>query len=223
MGEILMGLLIGSIGLLLLFTGYRFARFLLPIWGFISGFMLGASLISDSTTSSFLGTVFGIMVGFGLGLLFAILIYAYYYVAVVLLGAATGYWLGASFIGLFGIDPGFLTTITGIALGVVFALASIALNFPKIFLIAMTSIGGAVVIIAALMLIFDVIPNEYLSYNTVTATINNSMFWWISTFVLAFIGVGTQSSLEKELEVQQWNMFNEMQAKKPAAKSKKAE
>src|SRR6478735_4441248 len=105
MGDLLLGLLIGVIGLLILCAGYRFARLLLPVWGFVSGFMLGASLIADSSSSTFLGSLFGIVVGLFVGLLFAFLIYAYYYVAVVLLGAATGYWLGASFIGLFGIDP----------------------------------------------------------------------------------------------------------------------
>src|SRR6478752_2353651 len=103
MGEILLGLLIGAIGLMILFMGYRFARFLLPVWGFISGFMLGASIISDTSSTTFLGSVFGIIMGLVVGLVFALLIYAYYYLAIVLLGAATGYWLGASFIGLFGI------------------------------------------------------------------------------------------------------------------------
>ncbi len=223
MGEILLGLLIGVVGLFILFAGYRFARILLPIWGFISGFVLGASIIADASSSTFLGGLFGIVVGIGLGLVFALLIYAYYYAAIVLLGAATGYWLGASFISLFGIDTGFLTAIAGIALGAVFGLASIMLNFPKVFLIVMTSIGGAVVLIMAAMLIFDVIPNEYLSYSTVKIAISDSFFWWFTAIVLASMGIGTQFALEKELEIQQWNMLQEMQAKKPAAKSKKTE
>lgn len=223
MGDILLGLLIGGTGLLILCAGYRFARLLLPIWGFISGFILGASLIADTTSSGFLGSVFGIVIGLFLGLLFALLIYAYYYLAIVLLGAATGYWLGASFIALFGIDPGFLTAITGIAVGVVFALVAIVLNFPRIFLVTMTAIGGAIAVVVASMLIFNVISSDYLSYNTVATAINNSFFWWLATLVLVVVGVVVQSVLEKNVEVQQWNMLQDMQAKKLASKSKKTE
>ncbi len=219
MGEILLGLVMGVIGLIILFMGYRFARFLLPIWGFISGFMLGASIVSDSSSSTFLGTAFGILAGFGLGLVFALLIYAYYYAAIVLLGAATGYWLGASFIGLFGIDPGFLTAITGLVVGALFGVFAILLNVPKAFLIIMTSFGGAIVLVAAIMLVFDVIPNEYLSYGTVITTVNNSFFWWITTFVLGTIGITTQLTLEKEFELAEWNMLQA--ASKPTAKAKK--
>lgn len=219
MGDILLGLLVGGIGLLILCAGYRFARLLLPIWGFVSGFMLGASLIADSTSSTLLGSVFGIVVGLFLGLLFAFLIYAYYYLAIVLLGAATGYWLGASFIGLFGVDPGFLTAITGVAVGVVFALAAITLNFPKIFLITMTAIGGAVAVVAGGMLMFNVISSDYLSYSTVAVAINNSFFWWLAAFGLVIVGLATQFALEKNVEVQQWNMMQEWQAKQLAAKN----
>lgn len=221
MGEIFIGIGIGVVGLALLFMGYRFARVLLSVWGLIAGFMLGASFISDAMSSAFLGTLFGIVVGVVLGLLFAVLIYAYYYAAIVLLGASVGYWLGASFIGLFGIDPGFLSAVVGIVTGALFGLAAIVLNFPKVFLIAMTSYGGAMLIITAVMLVFDVIPNEYLSYSTVAATVSNSLFWWLSALALGTVGLGIQLAVEREVEIQQWNMMAD--ASKPAqAKDQKS-
>src|SRR6187551_1705396 len=44
-------------GTLLLFGGYRFFMFLLPIWGFIFGFGLGAQTIQALFGDAFLATV----------------------------------------------------------------------------------------------------------------------------------------------------------------------
>lgn len=208
MGEILLGLAIGVVGLALMFMGYRFARVLLSIWGFITGFSLGASWIADGTNTPFLNSLFGIIVGLGVGLLFAALIYAYYYAAVVLLGAATGYWLGSSFIGLFGIDTGFLTAMAGLAVGVLLGFLAVALNVPKAFMIVMTAFAGAIAVVMAVMLVFDVIPNAYLSYQAVRVAINNSFLWWMTAAILGIIGTIAQFTMEREFEIEEWNMMH---------------
>src|SRR6478609_11494068 len=66
----MIGLLFGSI---LAFSGYRFFIFLLPIWGFFWGFGLGAQSIQALFGNGFLSDITSWVVGFFVGLLFAVL------------------------------------------------------------------------------------------------------------------------------------------------------
>ena len=66
------------LGLAALFAGYRLFLLLLPIWGFFAGFFIGATAITLLLGDSFLVTVTGWVVGFILGLIFAILSYLFY-------------------------------------------------------------------------------------------------------------------------------------------------
>src|SRR4051812_31498612 len=91
----LIALLSVGLGAVLLFSGYRLARFVIPAMGFLTGLSLGGAVYSDLADTPFLATFAGIFVGILFGVLFAALAYAYYYVAVVLLGAGLGYLLGS--------------------------------------------------------------------------------------------------------------------------------
>ena len=91
---LLVGLLALAIGLAFAFYGFKLFLILLPIWGFFAGFLIGAELISSllgGADAGFLATVTGWVVGFILGLVFAVLSYLYYWVAVILLGGFLGY------------------------------------------------------------------------------------------------------------------------------------
>ncbi len=90
---ILIGLLALAIGLAFAFYGFKLFLVLLPIWGFFAGFLLGANGIAYIFGETFLATATGWVVGFLLGLLFAVLSYLFYWVAVILLGGALGYQL----------------------------------------------------------------------------------------------------------------------------------
>src|SRR3954465_9138718 len=87
----MIGLLFGAV---LLFAGYRFFIFLLPIWGFFWGFALGAQSIQALFGDAFLSTVTSWVVGFFLALVFAVLAYVFYFMAVALVGGALGYAIG---------------------------------------------------------------------------------------------------------------------------------
>ena len=83
------------IGLLALFAGYRLFLLLLPIWGFFAGFAIGAQATVLLFGGGFLATVTSWIVGFVVGLIFAVLSYLIYIVGVALLSAAFGYFLAA--------------------------------------------------------------------------------------------------------------------------------
>ena len=57
--QLLVGLLAISLGALFLFLGYRAFLILLPIGGFVAGFILGAELVATILDQGFLATLTG--------------------------------------------------------------------------------------------------------------------------------------------------------------------
>jgi len=78
-------------GLLVVFGGYRLFLVLLPIWGFFAGFLVGSQAVFFIFGDAFLGTITGWVVGFFVGLLFAVLSYLFYIFAVAVISFTAGY------------------------------------------------------------------------------------------------------------------------------------
>jgi hypothetical protein len=213
--RILFALLSMLFGLALVFGGYRLARFLIPLAGFIVGLSIGGNVISAMNGTPFLGAALGIIVGVVLGLVFALLSYLFYSVAVVLLFGSLGYWIGSSFILLFGFDPGFISTVVGLVLGVVFGLVALAFNAPKYFLIVFTGLTGAVVTIGGIMLLLNKIPIDYFSYSSAKTVITSSFIWTILALVLAGVGMAVQAISTPDYDFATWNVIEEGEGAKP--------
>lgn len=203
-GEILIGIGVSILGLLLVFSGYAFARILLTIWGGLFGIVLGGSLLDEYMSSGFLNTTLSIILAIVLGLVFAALAYFFFYVAVIFAGAALGFYLGSHFLQLFGMDPNFLTAMLGIAAGVIFGIGSIVLNLPRAYLIVVTAFAGAIVSIGGVLLVFQQIPLEYFSYDTARIAVDNSIFWSIGAFALAVFGIVVQSMVSSNADIEGW-------------------
>jgi hypothetical protein len=182
-----------GVGVALLAIGFRMARLLIPLMGFLAGLTFGGAIIANSADAPFLGTLAGIVVGLITGVFLAVLAYAYYYIAVIVLAIGIGFWLGSGFILLFGVNPGFLSTVVGIALGAVAGITAALYDAPKYLLIVLTSIAGAVTAVGGVMLLFNVIPLDIYSYNVASFTIRNSFFWSVLGLVALGVGVFVQS------------------------------
>src|SRR6478752_5425918 len=91
---IVLGLIAIAIGAAFTFWGFRFFLLLLPVWGFIFGFILGADAMTYIFGTGFLSEVTSWVVGFVVGIIFAALSYLYYWFAIVWIGATAGYALG---------------------------------------------------------------------------------------------------------------------------------
>ncbi len=202
--DILFGLLAGGLGLVLCFAGYQFARFLIPLWGLFAGFTIGAGAVANATNESFVGTTLGIFVGIVVGLIFALFAYFFFALAVVLLGASVGYWLGASFVGIFGSSDGFVATLIGLVIGALFGMAAIVFNMPKYFLIVVTAIGGALAIVGGILLVFNQMDAAVFSLHAVSRAVSNSWLWITVVAVLSAIGAGTQLKTTQEIELAAW-------------------
>jgi len=187
--DFLIGALVLLIGAAFCFAGYRFFRILIAIWGFFAGFNLGTAAMTALFNNAFLGTTTGIVLGLVIGVVFALLAYFFYYFAVVLLGATAGYDLGSGLIGAIGLNnPGFIAVIVGVALAVVFALVILLFNLPKLLIMVFTALGGAVAMLAGLLILLGQVKVAYLQYGDAVALVRASWFWSIVAIALAVVG-----------------------------------
>jgi len=187
--DFLIGALVLIVGALFCFAGYRFFRILITIWGFFAGFNLGTAAMTALFNNAFLQTTTGIVLGIVIGLVFAALAYFFYYFAVVLLGATAGYDLGSGLIGAIGLNnPGFIAVIVGVVLAVVFALVILLFNLPKLLIMVFTAFGGAVAMLAGLLILLGQVKTAYLQYGDAVALVRASWFWTIVAIVIAVVG-----------------------------------
>jgi hypothetical protein len=175
-----------------MFAGFRFFLILLPIWGFVIGFMAGAQVVGLIFGDGFLATVLGWGIGLVGGIAFAVLSFLFYWVAVVLLGASVGYSIGLGFMAAIGVEFGFLAAAVGVVLGAAVALAVIVLRVPKYLIVLLTAAAGASATLAGIFLLIGRVPLDALSMGAVGAIVRDSVVWIVVWLVLAAIGIVTQ-------------------------------
>lgn len=208
MKEILFLVLSGLLGMTLLFAGYRLARFLIPLWGFFIGFMLGAAGVSDAMNNAFLGTTMGFVVGLAIGLLFALLSYFFYSLAIVLFLSTLGYWLGTSIVHMFGINSGFLAGAVGIALGAIVGIVALFTNAPKYVLILASSVAGSVTLAGGVMVLLNKIEVDSYSYAQASSAVSSSWIWSVIVLTLSIIGIVFQVRTNADYTMEQWGAIN---------------
>ena len=205
--RILFALLSLVAGLALVFSGYRLARILIPVLGFVAGLSLGGAVIADLAGTVFLGTALGVIIGLVMGAIFAVLAYFYYYLAVLVLTVTLGYWAGSGLVLLVGFSPGLLSALVGIGAGLLAGVLAIVANAPKYVLMVLTAVAGATASVGGVLLLFNRIPLDTYSYNTVHVALSDSFFWTIAALVLIIVGVLAQvRSTPKEYTLDEWGV-----------------
>ena len=187
---LLVGIVAIALGAAFMTMGYRLALILLPIWGFFAGFLFGAQVLQDFFGDGFLATTASWIVGAIIGLLFAVLSYLFWYVAVVIVFASVGYWLGWGFMTLIGFsDTGIVAFAIGLLLGAVFAVAAFVTGVPLAALVVITAVGGAHVLIAGVLVIFGSVAVADLGDGVVRAIILENVGWWLAALGLAVLSI----------------------------------
>ena len=199
MVDVVMGVLALLIGLLLCFRGRGAMRVLLALWGAFVGFGLGASLVAGLTGHGYLDSAAGWLAAIVLALVFAVLAYLFFAVAVVLAFASMGFVLGQTLAIALGAGQGWLITGVGVAVGVLLAVLAVVTNLPELVLIVISAFAGASVAVAGLMLLLDVFSLT----DPVTAQIPivEQPAWYVGQLVLAVLGIIAQlrSARRREL------------------------
>ncbi len=199
------GLLFGAA---LIFGGYRLFLVLLPIWGFFFGLGLGAQTVQLIFGDAFLATITGWVVGFIVGIIFAVLSYLFYFVAVALLAGSFGYGLAVGLLTWIGLTFGFLVWAIGIVAGIIVAVLVLMFNIQKYAIILITAFGGtSAVILVLLASVGGYSPVELVGSPVLTAVTDS--FWWLLFFlVVGILGTVVQIRVNSAYEIEAYNRYS---------------
>jgi hypothetical protein len=193
MAELFTGLLYVLVGAAFLLAGYRLLLILLPLLGFLVGFAVGAEGAAALFGDGFLATGASFVCGLGLGIIFAVLAYLFYWVAVVILCAGVGADLGSGLMQAIGVHSGGILWLAGFVGAVVVAGIVILLNVPKLVLIVVSACGGASALVGGLLLWVGTIQLNDLGRGSINAAIAASWWWGLLWIGLVVISIALQT------------------------------
>lgn len=186
-------------GALFCFRGYFAFRIIIPIWGFFAGFSFGAGLVAAVTGDGFLATGLSWLVGLAGGLLFAVLAYLFYEVAIMIAMGSIGFAIGAGALVALGVEWAWLVVLAGVIVGALLAFAAIAVDLPTVVLVVLSAIGGASAVTTGLMLLTGALDTADFTDESVTAQADNAWWWYVVYVVLVVLGITSQLRLTRRL------------------------
>jgi hypothetical protein len=151
--NLLLGLVAIIVGGLVAAYGARGFFLLVPLFGFVLGFLLGGQVVSAILGEGLFATALGWALGVIAGLAFGVLAGLWWWAAIVILFGVVGYEIGSGLLIAVGLDAGLITLLAGLAVGIVLAGAAIVLDAPTLFVVAVTAFGGAAYAIAGAYLV----------------------------------------------------------------------
>ena len=191
MNDVILGVLAILVGTVFCFRGYFAMRIIIPIWGAFAGFVLGAGLVSTGG-DEFLSTVLSWVVGLGVAVVFGLIAYLYYQVAVFLGMTAIGFILGTTVMAALGVTWSWLIILVGVITAAVLALIAIVGDMPVVLLTVLTGLAGASAITGGLMLMFGVIDTDGFDSTVTTESVANDWWWYAIYAGFAIAGIITQ-------------------------------
>ncbi len=196
-------------GLLLCFAGYKFFLFLLPIWGFFFGLWLGAQTMQALFGVGAFATVTSWVVGFVVGVVFAVLSYFFYMAAVAIIAGSLGYFAAVGILGAIGLNMGFLVWLVGIAAAIALAFVTFMFNLQKWVIIIATSLMGAAVIFGGFFVLFN--PAAQLMDNPIRAFLASNPLLMILALVTAAFGIFVQYRNTQTFTLDSYDRWSEVE------------
>ncbi len=201
MEDFVFGFFTLAMGVVFCFLGLRIFGITLPIFGFMAGFIVGATGIDALFDDGFLSTIAGWATGILLGLLFAALSYVLWYAGVLIAAGSTGALLGSGLMALFGLEDGFLVFIVAATMALVFVILAFILALPIWAVIFYMAMSGAVAIVGGFLLMINTFDMEDLEKGTAWAAVNASWLWIFVWAALAAVGMLVQVRWITDLNV----------------------
>jgi hypothetical protein len=177
--------------------GTRVFYLLLPVWGAVVGFLVGAELVSAVFGDRLFATLLGWIVGIGLGVMLAVVAGLAFRIAVVILALSVGYWVGSGLLVALGLEPGLVTSAGGAIMAAALGILAIYADGPRLLVAALTAWGGAAIGIAgALVLVGAVEPAGLREVGPVGALRGDplAMIAWLVGGGLAFVFQWTETA-----------------------------
>ena len=197
--DVLVALIALGLGLVALFFGFRLFLLLLPVWGALVGFLIGASFVAWLLGEGFLSSILGIVVGVVVGIGGALISVVWWWVGVVIAIGGFGFAIGYGVLPELGLDVGVLNLLVGLAIGVVFAVAAVVLRLPRLFVVTATALWGAGAVLAGVLIFLDEIQPEAVGYGAVDAVVATSLLWLIVYLGLAIVGAVAQLATSEDI------------------------
>lgn len=195
MEQFIVGILLALVGLGVCFFGLRYWFILLPIFGAITGFYVGAAAIQGVFGTGFLSTGTSWIVGIIVGLVFALLSWFVWYAGAIIMAGAVGASLFTGILHIFFTNPwGVVLFIVAVVGAVIFAAIALFLNLPVYIVIVNSALGGAALAVAGAMILIGSIRVEEFSSGAAIAVADGitrgaGIFWYIVWIVLAVLGM----------------------------------
>ena len=186
--QILVGIVAIVVGLAWAFYGFKAFLILLPIWAFLVGFAAGASWIQQLLGAGFLATTTSWVGGLVIGIVLAVLSYFWYYAAIVIVGGALGYTLGAGVLAAIGFGD-FISFAGGLVVAAVLAFLTIILAVPAYLVIIFSAIGGGVAAVNGLLILLGRIKLEDISSGLGEGLLKDPLIAVVGTIVIAAAGI----------------------------------
>lgn len=189
----LAALLLTAVGLASSLLGLKLFRIILPIIGLVTGFMVGFGGFQGVFGSGVISSAMAILVAVMMGLIFALLSFALFNVAIkliaIVLGASVLSFLGVAI----GLDKnGFIVFCLAVAGAIIAALLVNARQMSLQVVVAVTSLVGVAFILSGVMLVVGKVSLEDLSDSGIIPTmlrvVDQSFLWlfvWLGGSILA--------------------------------------
>lgn len=203
MAEFYLGIVTIFFGAVVGLAGYQLYRVLLPIWGFIAGFIWGAHLVDLSLGEGFLTTLTGWGAGIILGIAGALLAYGFYQAAVAILVGLSGFYFSYGAMLLLGAQPGAISTLVALLSAVAIGLMVAYFRLPKALLMVLTAVSGAAAVMGGVLVLSGQIEPSSLGAGVIADMINGSTLWLITWAALALLGVSAQILIDRT-QAAQW-------------------
>jgi hypothetical protein len=211
--EIIIGILLVIIGLGVAFFGLRFWFILLPVFGGVTGFYIGARLMQDIFGQGFLATATSWIVGIVLGIGLALLSWFIWYAGAIIMAAAVGASVFSGVLHLIFDNPwGAVLFIVALIGAIIFAAIALWLNLPIYIVIVNSALGGAALAVAGVLTLLGTITISELANGATVAVVDEARFqgaswlWTILWIVLVVAGIffQLQSVASTRLPEERW-------------------
>jgi hypothetical protein len=189
--DVLIGSAATLVGAVFCFAGHVALRVVIPLWGAMSGFVIGSGLVASLADQTYLGTLLGWLVGIAVGMVFGGLAYLFYEVSVTVAMSGIGFALGTGAMVALGVEWSWVIVFVGIAAGLALAIAAIAADMPMLLLVWLSALGGAVTIVGGLMLLVGTIDLHDVGAST-TDRLHDSWGWYLVYVALVVAGLIVQ-------------------------------
>ena len=197
-GNLLVAIFLGLVGLSLLTVGYRWFRLLLPIWAFFVGLSAITALVSGIFGQNFFSSAVACVPGLLVGLVFAALSYVWFSVIILMWAGSVGFALAAGLVTALGINGWLIVGLAGIVGAVVFVILASRAELRKFLPILLTSFAGATMVLSAVLVLFGR-PVDELNWTTIYGPFGDggtilAIGIWL---VVAAVGVAIQMQVNQ--------------------------